>query len=360
MKSVVSNSTSKRIYQIDLFRFIAAMSVVLYHYLYRGYAADDFSLLDFSEIGEYFKYGYLGVDLFFIISGFVIALSIKHNSLVKFVISRFTRLYPAYWLSLTLTFLVIVFFGSPRFSATINQFLSNLTMFQNYLRIESIEGVYWSLFIELKFYMIMALFLFIRRFRNINFDYLVIVWLSLTVLNLFIVESPVFKVLNYLMMFNWSSYFIGGILFFQIYKNGNSLNRAILLLISFVVSIYIANLRLEGLETRFNSEFSSIIVSVVIGVFYALMYLVSTDKLKAINSPNLVKIGMLTYPLYLIHQFVGYIIFNNLSPYFNKYVILVSTLSFMILIAYLISIKIEPMFHKALKTKLERLSEKLV
>ena len=64
-----------RIYQIDLFRFIAAVCVVLYHYLFRGWAADNMSDLSFNKIGHFFKYGYLGVNLFFIISGFVIILS---------------------------------------------------------------------------------------------------------------------------------------------------------------------------------------------------------------------------------------------------------------------------------------------
>jgi len=89
-------SEPKRIYQIDLFRFIAAFAVVLYHYLYRGYAAGNMSLLRFDGVGEYFRYGYLGVDLFFIISGFVIAFSIKHLSLRKFFNSRFKRLYPIF------------------------------------------------------------------------------------------------------------------------------------------------------------------------------------------------------------------------------------------------------------------------
>jgi peptidoglycan/LPS O-acetylase OafA/YrhL len=85
----------KRIYQIDLFRFLAAIAVVLFHYMFRGYVQDDM-LINFNTIGSFFKYGYLGVNLFFIISGFVISLSIKHNSLIKFIISRFTRLYPIY------------------------------------------------------------------------------------------------------------------------------------------------------------------------------------------------------------------------------------------------------------------------
>ena len=73
---------NNRIYQIDLFRFVAALSVVLYHYLFRGWAADNMSDVNFSEIGHFFQYGYLGVHLFFIISGFVILLSIKHKSII--------------------------------------------------------------------------------------------------------------------------------------------------------------------------------------------------------------------------------------------------------------------------------------
>ena len=55
-----------RVYQIDLFRFLAALAVVLYHYLYRGWAStsDNKINIEFTEVGSYFKYGYLGVDFF--------------------------------------------------------------------------------------------------------------------------------------------------------------------------------------------------------------------------------------------------------------------------------------------------------
>ena len=62
---------AKRLYQIDLFRFIAALMVVLFHYTFRGFIANS-SILEFPVLGSLFKYGYLGVDLFFMISGFVI------------------------------------------------------------------------------------------------------------------------------------------------------------------------------------------------------------------------------------------------------------------------------------------------
>ncbi len=60
-----------RFYEIDLLRFLAALSVVLYHYTYRGYMADHYSPVPFVGIGRFTKYGYLGVELFFLISGYV-------------------------------------------------------------------------------------------------------------------------------------------------------------------------------------------------------------------------------------------------------------------------------------------------
>jgi peptidoglycan/LPS O-acetylase OafA/YrhL len=56
----------ERFYEIDLLRFLAALSVMLYHYTFRGFAADDMSPLEFPYLAHVFKYGSLGVDLFFI------------------------------------------------------------------------------------------------------------------------------------------------------------------------------------------------------------------------------------------------------------------------------------------------------
>jgi peptidoglycan/LPS O-acetylase OafA/YrhL len=189
-------SESKRIYQIDLFRFIAASAVVLYHYLYRGYAAGNMSLLGFDGVGEYFKYGYLGVDLFFIISGFVIAFSIKHLSLRKFCYSRFKRLYPMYWICLLLTFIVSYFWGAPRYHVTFTQLLANLTMVQKLWGQGDVDGAYWSLYVELKFYLIIALFLILNRFKKISLDYLVYFWLLLSSLRFFVGPSEIYDAIH--------------------------------------------------------------------------------------------------------------------------------------------------------------------
>ena len=63
-------ASKDRFYEIDLLRFLAALAVVLYHYTFRGFAEGGYSPVEYPILGEFFKYGSYGVQLFFIISGF--------------------------------------------------------------------------------------------------------------------------------------------------------------------------------------------------------------------------------------------------------------------------------------------------
>lgn len=356
-KEPIKSKTKNRIYQIDLFRFLAALSVVFYHYLFRGYMADNMSNLHFYEIGSYFKYGYLGVDMFFIISGFVITLSIKTRSLKDFCISRISRLYPSYWLSIILTSIVIILIGAPRFVVNFRQVLLNLTMFQNYLDVMSIDGVYWSLFIEMKFYIfIIGTYLFLNKLTEIKLDYLIYLWLLLSIVYIFLNNLFFFRVINHFLILEWSSYFIAGMIFYQIYKIKINTKYIVLLCIAMSISIFYGISRIKGLETHFNTTFSPLFISSFIIIIYILMLLVSCEKLTIINSSKLIEIGLLTYPLYLIHQDIGFIIFNKLGTESNKYIILFLTIIFILFLSYLVSKFYEPRISSYLKNKLNLLT----
>jgi len=342
-----------RIYQIDLFRFVAALSVLLYHYLFRGYAADNLSSLDFSEIAGYFQYGYLGVDIFFMISGFVIALSLKGRSIKDFAISRITRLYPAYWFCLLFTFTMMLIFGLPSYPVSFKEMLVNLTMFQGFVKVKDVDGVYWSLLVELKFYLLIGFYLFVNKFRKISINHLLYAWLALTVVYSFLSHLFVMKAISFFLFLNWSSYFIAGMILFDVYKSNLDLRKSALLLVCCLASCYQAVARIDWLEGHYHTEFSPIIICAIVTMFYALMTLVSTGHLRSINSPKLIHLGVLTYPLYLIHQNVGFIIFNHLGSSMNKYLLFTLTTILMLALSFGINKCIENPLAKRLKSSLQ-------
>jgi peptidoglycan/LPS O-acetylase OafA/YrhL len=150
---------SARVNEIDLLRFIAALMVVIFHYAFRGQAQGEKSPMKYPLLDGVAQYGYLGVELFFMISGFVILMTAANGDLRRFVSSRVVRLYPAFWVACALTFLITLTFGGPRFTATWGQWAANMTLMAEFLSVASIDGAYWSLYVEMRFYLLVAIVL---------------------------------------------------------------------------------------------------------------------------------------------------------------------------------------------------------
>src|SRR5512140_106891 len=125
---------SERANEIDLLRFLTAVSVVLFHYAFRGYAADELSIMPYP-LAPYAQYGYFSVYFFFMLSGFVILMTASKGSLKAFFVSRVVRLCPAFWLCCTLTFVAILLIGQPKYSATFTDFVLNMTMVSGFFYI---------------------------------------------------------------------------------------------------------------------------------------------------------------------------------------------------------------------------------
>ena len=136
---------SNRLYQIDLFRILSAFMVMMYHYSFRGYYSQVYTSVPFPVLGRFWKYGYLGVGLFFLISGFVILMSVQNKTLSEFIKSRFLRLYPTYWLCLLITYFTIQIAGNELFNISLYELIMNSTMFNGFLQIQYVDSVYWSL-----------------------------------------------------------------------------------------------------------------------------------------------------------------------------------------------------------------------
>ena len=326
---------TNRFYQIDLFRFIAAIGIMLAHYLFRGNRADNLSEISFSELGDWMKYFFVFIDLFFIISGFVIALSIRGKSLKEYFKSRVLRVFSVYWICALITYLTIIAFGAPRFKATFIQFLANLTLMHDLVGIESLDGVYWTMVVEVKFYLLSVLYLVILKFKKISIASCAYLWLALSVLYVFLSNTTLMYFANVILIFEWAPAFIAGMLMADIYKKQdvNIINIGSLL-ICIALSMFHRLNYIKEASLHYNVSVSETLVLALVLVMYLLVFLVVIGKLRFLNKSIFIYFGILTYPLYLLHQNIGYIIFNNLNEYINKYVLLGLTIILMLLMSY--------------------------
>jgi peptidoglycan/LPS O-acetylase OafA/YrhL len=335
-----------RINEIDLLRFIAALSVIFFHYTFRGYAADSMSIIPYPFFSPYSKYGYLGVELFFMISGFVILMTASSGSFQKFFISRVVRLYPVFWASCTITFILTLLIGEPRYTATLNQYLINMMMINKFVGIPSIDDAYWSLFVEIQFYFLIGIVLVFKKISNIQI--FLIIWILLSI----VLEFFPVKLLNFFLIINYSSYFIAGSIYYLILSEGVTLTRVFILFLSWGLALFQAIGQLQGFEHKYNIDMNSFVVGGVITSFFVVMLLIALKRTGRIGQIEWILLGAITYPIYLLHENIGFMIFNRAYPYINKYVLLFLTFTLILTLSYLVHIIIEKRFSPIFKSGL--------
>jgi len=149
---------------IDALRGIAALSVTLFHLSTPAFIGVDSRVLEI--LLSVFNYGHLGVPIFFVISGFVIAATIKSKDVDfhyvgKFIVKRATRLDPPYWVAIaieiSLIYLTINLFHMPGELPSAERIVSHLFYLQNFLGLGDIAPNYWTLCIEVQFYLLLSI-----------------------------------------------------------------------------------------------------------------------------------------------------------------------------------------------------------
>lgn len=147
-----------RFVELDGLRGIAACSVVALHFS----TLFDRFFPGHERFPVHFLWGGLGVQLFFMISGFVITVTTtRHPTPARFVRARAIRLYPTYWACLTLT--VLITWAQNGMTQPWKVTLLNYTMLQSFLRVRDLDGSYWSLAAEITFYALVAALLLLSR-----------------------------------------------------------------------------------------------------------------------------------------------------------------------------------------------------
>jgi len=337
-------TSKKRVNEIDLLRFIAAISVVLFHYSFRGYAADNLSILSYPALAPYSKYGYLGVNLFFMISGFVILMTASSGSLKDFFVSRFVRLYPTFWVCCTATFLVTIAIGGTRFSASFPQYFINMISLRGFSEFPSMDGAYWSLLVELHFYVFVAVVLAMRKIQSAQF--LLTVWLISSIA----LEVFPIKFLQVHLLVDYAAYFIGGATYFLVWSQGASFARVSVIAGSFLLAASQEIKDCKDFIQQYHTSISLTCTIIIIGIFFTVFLLLSLRVFAFKSSRLLLLVGSLTYPLYLIHQNIGYMIFNLAYPTMNQHLLLWGTLVLMLGIAYAVSKLVEQAISKPAKS----------
>jgi peptidoglycan/LPS O-acetylase OafA/YrhL len=329
---------NKRLTQIDLLRFLSAVSVVLFHYTFHytltGNTTDRGNLL-YPYLAEVTRYGQLGVEMFFLISGFVIMMTASRGSARQFVTSRITRLYPAFWFCCTVTFLVSLYFGQGLFPVSVTQYLVNMTMLNGFARVEHIDGVYWTLFVELRFYLLIFLVLLFNRLKDIK--KLLAAWLIISCA----LSGYTVRYVSLLLFPEYSAFFIAGAFFYFIHQEGVSWRKLSVLAACFGLIAWQVPARAAVMEKAYSTGFNSVIMTGLIFAFFVIFFLIATRRWTLAPKPIWIALGAITYPLYLIHQNIGYILFRYLHGNVNVHALVWGMILVMMGVAYLIHLGIE-------------------
>ncbi|MBV1854696.1 acyltransferase family protein [Catellatospora tritici] len=301
-----------RLRALDGLRWLAALSVVAYHYLAFGRKTGAWGVRPaeiFPVLSQPASYGWLGVQVFFLISGFVICMSAWGRGVSHFFVSRASRLYPAYWVSVLLITAVVTLWPVVVEPRTAREVLVNLTMLQTPLGAPHVDGLYWTLWVELVFYLLFSVLVWrgLTYRRVLGFC---MIWTVAAVL------LPALKMplVNTLVMRDYAPYFVAGIVCYLIHRFGPSPLLWGVLGVNWIIAVYrmypeqAEHVRVMGGTTPAATWPALLIIT---GAF-ALVAAIALGWFSWARWRWLTTLGALTYPTYLLHEYPGWTAFRLL------------------------------------------------
>lgn len=318
----------KRLELLDYARLLAAVAVIFYHYFSHGLKVghiDTYTMPDM--VIQICKYGYLGVPFFFIISGYVIFFSALNRSAGKFIASRVTRLYPTFWTCATISAAIIYFWGGDDKHVTLGQYLVNLTMIPRDFGVPYIDGAYWTLHWELYFYMMVFVLLLLKA--------------GTRQLTLFFQLWPIVMMAVWLMGYKdvpflsgLYGYFAAGAVF-AILSTRVTWLSIVALACSYVISmdVYV------GITDFRHPSFLPVAGSTTL--FFLFFFFINTPKGSSLSLPGSKLAGALTYPVYLLHQYAGYVVLQRMATEQTKFFWIFTCMAGAFLVALLVHLVVE-------------------
>jgi peptidoglycan/LPS O-acetylase OafA/YrhL len=342
---------TKRINFIDGFRGLAILLVILYHSYTRwpsivpyGNKFADFPL---------FRYGNLGVELFFLISGFVILMTLeKCQNFHYFIYKRWIRLFPAMLIVTiiiyaTATFLLERPSGNPDFKSIFPGLLFIEPYWFNSIigyKIIELEGTFWSLYAEVKFYFIFG-FLYFAFGKNKAILGLVVLYLLCLISFRFHLEA-IYAVCYQLSFIYFGWFAIGALAY--IYYSTKEIKYLL-------ISLGLAGL--AGMVEIFKHKQQDVYLAVYVILILLLFFLpICFENFRSITNNKFLRFfGFISYPLYLIHEnaMISLIIkLHKIFPMIPSLLLPILPIAFLCLIAYFIEKKMEPLLRKFIEKKI--------
>jgi peptidoglycan/LPS O-acetylase OafA/YrhL len=288
-----------RLIELDALRGLAALSVLFYHYtsIYPRLVAGR-SL----EFVPQIHIGYFGIEVFFMISGFVIFYTVsKAPSALDFVMSRVSRLYPPYWAAVVLAALIHLLNLGLDHGLLVRAVL-NTTMVQTFLGARHLDEVYWTLSYELSFYVLISVVAQIGRRTKLQVEWLLLAWLlGATLVRGAGIEVPyrlsVFSLLHY------GQFFITGMALFLIQTRGQKPITWLVLAWSVALSGFGADAHTPAAGFRYYFE--------TVFACTLLFAAVVLARPRICRAPVLLFLGRISYSLYLVHAELGYFLLRR-------------------------------------------------
>ena len=342
-----------RLLLLDCLRLAAALGVVSYHYT--SFSGAEFwgraSREVFPSLSQVTAYGALGVQLFFIISGFVILMSAYGRSVGQFVASRVSRLFPAYWTAVILVAVLLLVISPGELNkVTWADALVNLTMLQQSVNVTSLDGVFWTLWVELLFYVTIA-FLLWRGMTEQKLLAFIFIWPLLGMLS----SQAGPGMLQTLLIPTYSPLFAVGMGIYLIHANGHDIARWLVVAVNFLLACHQTYAGfLPAMSQSTGRPLSPEVMWLIILGFVAIVALITTTPLRHAGWKWMSVAGALTYPLYLVHEMWGWWIIKNLRVIIGTWPSVAVATAFALTLAWLIHKQIERRFASKLKRTLLR------
>lgn len=340
-----------RLYVIDGIRILAALMVAAHHYA-GTWRADrpgnpiwDRPVSDIMPtVFRFASYGWIGVEIFFVISGFVICMSCWGRTPRQFFVSRVIRLYPAYWFGVLFTTAVLVAVPGVWERLRLREILLNLTMLQSGSAVPNVDGVYWTLWSELRFYL---LFLVVVA-MGLTYRRVVVfccVWGAAAML------APIsdLHLLELVANPEGAWYFIAGLALYLMHRFGQDLLRWGILAMAWLMGQLELGDRIDQVE-HVSGWRGSVAIFTVFLLFMVAVALGYTDR---IRWKWLVTAGAMTYPLYLIHYAAGTALIARLHDTMDPRLLLAALIGAFLLLGYLIHRLVERPVSRLLKKGLD-------